>query len=70
MGWRISWIENLMFDQSTIFFPALSLGHYQQSIETTLGPVVKLVQDSKNDSRQLQQFRIELSVWMNLNLIL
>jgi SAM-dependent methyltransferase len=53
-------VEDLIFDQSIMLFPALSLGHYQQSIETTLGPVLKLVQDSKNDPTRLNQFRIEL----------
>lgn len=54
-------VEDLIFDQDLMRFPALSLGHYQQSIETTLGPVLKLVQESKNDDTRLKQFRMELA---------
>jgi SAM-dependent methyltransferase len=53
-------VEELVFDQGVMLFPALSLGHYQQSIETTLGPVLKLVQESKNDPTRLKQFRAEV----------
>lgn len=53
-------VEDLVFDQGVMLFPALSLGHYQQLIETTLGPVRKLVQESKNDLTQLNQFRAKL----------
>jgi SAM-dependent methyltransferase len=55
-------VVDLIFDQGLMLFPALSLGHYRQSIETTLGPVLKLVQDSKNDPTKLNQFRAELEV--------
>lgn len=53
-------IEDLMFDQGMMRFPALSLGHYRQSVETTLGPVLKLVQESKDNPARLKQFREEL----------
>jgi ubiquinone/menaquinone biosynthesis C-methylase UbiE len=53
-------VEDLVFDQGVMLFPALSLGHYRQSVETTLGPVLKLVQEAKNDPTQLTQFRAEL----------
>jgi SAM-dependent methyltransferase len=53
-------VEELIFDQGIMLFPALSLNHYRQSVETTVGPVVKLVQDSKNNPTLLNQFRSEL----------
>lgn len=53
-------IVDLVFDQGIMNFPALSLGHYRQSVETTIGPVLKLVQDSQNDKARLTQFRSEL----------
>lgn len=53
-------VEDLIFDQGIMLFPALSFGHYRQSVETTIGPVLKLVQDSKNDPAQLKKFRGEL----------
>jgi L-2-hydroxyglutarate oxidase LhgO len=53
-------VKDLVFDQGVMNFPALSLGHYRQSVETTVGPVLKLVQDSKNNSERLNQFRSEL----------
>lgn len=53
-------VTDLIFDQSVMHFPALSLGHYRQSVEKTLGPVLKLVQDSKDDPSRLKQFRAEL----------
>lgn len=55
-------VEDLIFDQSDMHFPALSLAHYQQTIEMTIGPVLKLVQDSKNDATKLNQFRNEFAV--------
>lgn len=53
-------VEDIVFDQSVMLFPALSLGHYRQSVEATLGPVFKFVHDSKNDPARLKQFRTEL----------
>jgi len=53
-------VEDLVFDQDVMLYPALSLGHYRQSVETTLGPVLKLVQEAKNDPGKLAQFRAEL----------
>ncbi len=55
-------VEGLLFDQGVMYFPALSLGHYKQSVEKTLGPVLKLVQDCKEDPERLQQFRTELEM--------
>lgn len=53
-------VEGLLFTQGMMRFPALSLGHYRQSVETTIGPVLKLVQEAQNDPKRLQQFRTEL----------
>jgi ubiquinone/menaquinone biosynthesis C-methylase UbiE len=53
-------VTDLVFDMGVMLFPALSIGHYRQLVETTLGPVVKLVQDSKDDYSRLNQFRSEL----------
>ena len=53
-------VKNLTFDQGMMLFPALSLGHYRHSVETTLGPIVKLVQNSRKDATQLDKFRTEL----------
>lgn len=54
-------VQDLIFDQNVMRFPALSLGHYRQSIETTLGPVIKLIEDSKNDPTRLNEFRTQLA---------
>jgi len=53
-------VDNLIFDQDLMRFSALSLGHYQQTTESTVGPVLKLVQDCQNDPMRLNQFRTEL----------
>lgn len=53
-------VDDLTFDQGLLQFPALSLGHYQHIIEPTLGPIVKLIQEAKNDSAQLKSFRADL----------
>ncbi|HET9843226.1 MAG TPA: class I SAM-dependent methyltransferase [Gammaproteobacteria bacterium] len=50
-------VDDLTFDQGVMRFPAMSLGHYRQSVETTIGPVFKLVEESKKDSARLQAFR-------------
>ncbi len=53
-------LEELVFDQGFMQFPALSLGHYRNTIEPTLGPIVKLIHESKTDLTQLNHFRLEL----------
>ncbi len=53
-------VDDLIFDQGIMRFPALSLGHYRQSIESTLAPVLKLIEESKGDPITLKQFRAEL----------
>ncbi len=53
-------VENLVFDQGLMQFPALSVSHYRQFIETTLGPVAKLISESQNNSDKLNAFRARL----------
>ncbi|MBS0288345.1 MAG: methyltransferase domain-containing protein [Proteobacteria bacterium] len=53
-------VENLTFDQGTMLFTALSFGHYRKSVESTIGPVVKLLQEAKDNPEKLNQFRKEL----------
>jgi SAM-dependent methyltransferase len=53
-------IEDLIFDQGLMRFPALSLGHYRQSVESTIGPVLKLIEESKDDPTKLMNFRAQL----------
>lgn len=53
-------VHELIFDYGLMCFPALSLGHYQRSIEKTLGPVVKFVEQSAKDPESLMSFRNEV----------
>lgn len=53
-------VESLVFDQDMMRFPALSIGHYLRSVETTIGPVLKLVNESENNPEHLKKFRMEL----------
>jgi ubiquinone/menaquinone biosynthesis C-methylase UbiE len=55
-----STVKDLTFDQGMMHFPALSIGHYRQAIEKTIGPILKLVQESKDNPERLQAFRAEL----------
>lgn len=53
-------VKELIFNQALMRFTALSIGHYLQTIESTLGPVVKLVQNSQSDLTELNKFRSEV----------
>jgi ubiquinone/menaquinone biosynthesis C-methylase UbiE len=53
-------VEGLTFGQEMMRFPALSIGHYCQSIEKTVGPIIKLIKESKQDMTHVNQFRSEL----------
>jgi hypothetical protein len=53
-------VQDLIFDQGLMRFPALSVNHYREMMERTVGPLIKLVQDCQNDPQRLQQFRDEL----------
>lgn len=54
-------VDDLVFDQGMMIFPALSLGHYRQSVETRVGPILKLVKTLKDENPdRLKQFRNEV----------
>jgi SAM-dependent methyltransferase len=53
-------VTDLTFERGIMLFPSLSPGHFWQSMATTLGPVVKLVEQSKSEPQKLAQFRAEL----------
>ncbi len=53
-------VTGVFFEQGTMLFPALSPAHYRDSVERTLGPVVKFVQAAKEEPEKLQRFRTEL----------
>lgn len=53
-------VVDLVFDRGLMSFPALSPAHYRESVESTLAPVIKLVQSAQSDPTQLGQFRQEL----------
>lgn len=55
-------LKDLSFDQGLMQLPALSLGHYRHGIESTLGPIIKLVRESQGDLTQLNHFRAELEI--------
>ncbi len=55
-------VEQLIFNEDIMRFPTLSFGHYLRSVETTVGPILKLVQDSAQDPTRLEQFRKELEL--------
>lgn len=53
-------VTDIVFDRSVMMFPALSPQHYRKGIEETLGPVVKLVAQLKEEPARLKAFRDEL----------
>ena len=53
-------VKNLMFDRSQINFSVLSPQHARDTFEKTAAPLIKLVNDSKNDPDTLARFRSEL----------
>ncbi len=52
-------VRDLVFDQGMMRFPALSLAHYRETVEST-GLISKVAQDNKNDPTRLAQFRAEV----------
>lgn len=54
-------VTDLVFDYDVMYFPALSLGHYQKTIEKSLGPVAKLVDKAKDNPTLLEDFRSEVA---------
>ncbi len=61
-------VTGIVFDQGTMLFPALSPAHYRESVEKTLGPVVKFVQSTKSEPEKLAKFRSELEALVQLYL--
>ena len=53
-------VAGLTFERDLMMFPALSPQHYRKGMETTLGPIVKLVATFANDPEKLAAFRSEL----------
>ncbi|RUR29354.1 class I SAM-dependent methyltransferase [Legionella qingyii] len=53
-------VKEVIFDYDAMYFPTLSLAHYRRTVEKTLGPVVTFVEQSKNDSEALRNFRAEV----------
>ena len=53
-------VKGIMFDRACMLFPALSVQNYRHHIESTAGPMLKLVEMlSKSDPERLAQFRRE-----------
>lgn len=50
-------VDNIVFDQDVMIVPALSLAHYCHSMELTVGPIVKLLQDTVNNAEKISKFR-------------
>lgn len=53
-------VADLAFEREAMYVPALSPPHVRQSLETTAAPVVKLVQNLRDDPAKLARFRAEL----------
>ncbi len=53
-------VTDLVFERDAMYVPALSPQHVRTSFEATAAPVVKLVQNLKDDSAKLARFRAEL----------
>jgi SAM-dependent methyltransferase len=57
-------VRDILFDQGTMLFPALSLPHYRLLMEETSGPVLRIVQTLKDDPAKLAAFRQEVEATM------
>lgn len=55
-------VADLAFEREAMYVPALSPQHVRESFEATAAPVVKLVQNLKDDPARLARFRSELEV--------
>ncbi len=53
-------VADLAFEREAMYVPALSPPHVRESFEATAAPVVKLVQNLKDDPARLARFRSEL----------
>ncbi len=53
-------VKDIVFDRGCMFFPALSVANYRDSIEKTAGPMLKLTEMlSASDPARLAEFRRE-----------
>ncbi|MBA4118047.1 MAG: SAM-dependent methyltransferase [Candidatus Puniceispirillum sp.] len=53
-------VQDIVFEEGIMQFPALSLAHYRASAEATLGPLKSFVENPHTDPRDLHAFRTEL----------
>jgi SAM-dependent methyltransferase len=53
-------VKDLVFDQGTLLFPALTVAHWRTLMEQTAGPLIRIVQMFGNDPAKLAAFRAEL----------
>lgn len=53
-------VTDLVFERATLFAPMLSPQHFRRFMETTVGPLAKLVETSGDDPDKLRRFRAEL----------
>lgn len=53
-------VTDLSFDRDVLLFPALSPQHALKMMETTAGPLIKLVESLKTDAARLDRLRGEL----------
>jgi SAM-dependent methyltransferase len=52
-------VKDLTHDRETMLAPALSTQHYRSHMETTAGPIIKLLQNLENDPAKVKAFRSE-----------
>ena len=53
-------VANIEFHREELFIPALSPSHYRAQLESTAGPIIKLVQMLADQPQKLATFRSEL----------
>ncbi len=53
-------VQDLYFHQDMMRFISLSLGHYRHHLESSVGPVLKFIQDNQHQPERIAQFRQEL----------
>jgi SAM-dependent methyltransferase len=52
-------VRDLVFDRSTLLFPALSPQHYRRGAEKSAGPIIRIVQGLQGEPSRLAEFRRE-----------
>jgi hypothetical protein len=52
-------VTDLKFARDTLVAPALSLAHFRNAQEATIGPLTKLVESLQHDPEKLAQLRAE-----------